>query len=122
MCLRRFDQLLLLGFTLVIIGMTFIVLGQDTSSGFVFVFPFIFIGDVTPLIIIPLLILCFVVIIFLVRPIFSTIAGDGTIDEAAFSNQYVRISELCMICGGPVPERSEYCPSCGTSMDAGREQ
>jgi hypothetical protein len=120
--LKRVDQILLLGFILVFLGITFIVLGQETASGFVFVFPFFFFGDANPLFVIPLIIMGVVMFCLLMKPNFASFVDYRTEKRTGPTDQYVRIGELCMFCGGPVPERSEYCPSCGNSLEAGREQ
>jgi hypothetical protein len=82
---------------------------STTEAGFVFVFPFFFIGDVSGPFIVPIL----VSILLMFMIFFFWLLRAGSYKEI---EKYVKITSLCEYCSNPIPDGSAFCPSCGSPL------
>ncbi|MFX1483428.1 MAG: zinc ribbon domain-containing protein [Promethearchaeota archaeon] len=106
-------MLVFLGF--IVLGMGMAVLASSGQGTF-FIFPFFFFGEsglITSLGLIGLLFLM----------VFFFWANSRYPEDVRFSKyhepsrSYLRVGSQCKICGSPVPENAEFCPSCGSKVE-----
>ncbi|MFW9887008.1 MAG: zinc-ribbon domain-containing protein [Candidatus Thorarchaeota archaeon] len=101
------ERLIILGFALALIGFLVIALTiPTTEAGFVYVFPFFFVGDISGPFMIPIL----VSMLLMFTIFFFWLLRTSSPTEI---EKYVKIAALCEYCGNPIPDDSAYCPSCG---------
>ena len=98
-------------------GLVFIVMGSGgfESSSF-FIFPFFFFSTSDPVSMLIVLAFVFIMIVFMIR---STSIFFGQTDlryENGTQQEYLRVGSKCDYCLHPLPEKADFCPSCGTPV------
>jgi hypothetical protein len=120
--MTRSEQLLLLGFFLVVVGIALLVVGSDIGTGIFVVFPFVFVSGMSPLLALAGIVAFIVLFYLMMKPALSFMKEESGMEKAGPNEHFVRISTVCSYCGGAVPERGIYCPSCGSPLDDGFNQ
>ena len=106
--------MIMVGFILVTIGITILVLASSGfEGGFVFVFPFFFFGNIGSSNIIPIVgLVLFLVVTFIL--FYSNWIrfphSDGISEEM---KMYIKYDAYCPYCGEAMPRNAKYCPTCG---------
>ncbi|MFX1261547.1 MAG: zinc-ribbon domain-containing protein [Promethearchaeota archaeon] len=104
------ERLIILGFALALIGFLVIALTiPTTEAGFVYVFPFFFVGDISG----PLMVTILVSMLLMFMIFFFWLLRASSPTEI---EKYVKISSLCEHCSNPIPIGSSFCPSCGRPL------
>ncbi|MFX0053784.1 MAG: zinc ribbon domain-containing protein [Promethearchaeota archaeon] len=104
------ERLIILGLVLALIGFLVIAItSSSTEVGFVFVFPFFFIGDVSEPFMAPILVSMLLMFMIL----FFWLLRASSYKEI---EKYVKIASLCEYCSNPIPSGSAFCPSCGRPL------
>jgi hypothetical protein len=80
-----------------------------TEAGFVFVFPFFFVGDVSGPFMVP--ILMSMLLMFMIFFLWLLRASSYTEIE-----RYMKTASRCEYCSNPIPVGSAFCPSCGRPL------
>ncbi|MFW9845983.1 MAG: zinc ribbon domain-containing protein [Candidatus Thorarchaeota archaeon] len=121
--MRRPERLIIGGMFLVFIGILLLTLSTSpTSSGFFFIFPFIFVGELSSpmlaLVLVSVAIVFFILFLGTSRLLSPTWTQIGDVDREV----YVRLSSRCKVCGSPIPESAVFCPSCGSTLGDGSSE
>jgi hypothetical protein len=104
----------MVGFILVTIGITILALASSGfEGGFVFVFPFFFVGNIGYSNIIPIVGLAlFLVVTFILFYInWIRFPQYDVISEEM--KTYIKYDAYCAFCGEAMPKTARYCPICG---------
>ena len=109
----KYRNLYLITIGFIILGLGIALLNRGGSGTF-FIFPFFFVGDLAPVLVIPML---FVVMMFFWR------INKNWMEDARFSEDqeqrpaYLRVGSSCQFCGNPLPENASFCSSCGNTVE-----
>jgi hypothetical protein len=107
----RFEKLLFSGIILISIGLLILSLGANQVDGFFFLFPFLFVGNVSPL-------LAAAVLFFLLAALYLSFKWFSYSSEHPIESvHFVRVTRSCSDCGGPIPANAGFCPACGHPLD-----
>ena len=86
---------------------------SDSSSGFFFIFPFFFVGDLGSFGFLFLAVSIAMIGVFICQMSRFTMHFDRT---SPYVQTPIHHGE-CFICNARVPSDAEYCPKCGTRID-----
>lgn len=104
----------MLGFILVMLGIIIIALSSSGfEGGFVFVFPFFFIGNIDSLGIIPILGIMVIMAVFFFLMITNWMRFMHPEKLIGREETYIRYDATCIFCGENMPNTARYCPACG---------
>ena len=111
--------LVLIGFAAIAAGFLLLALSDaNLGGGFIFIFPFFFFGNMSPLWTIGLAFLFLFLMTLLLTVVTSRRMADWeTSVPPAAERLYVPMVGRCSMCGAPLPEKASFCPRCGSSVD-----
>ncbi|MFX0045608.1 MAG: hypothetical protein ACFE8Z_07145, partial [Candidatus Hermodarchaeota archaeon] len=102
--MRRPEQLILIGFVVIVVG--FLILGLGTvgsGEGFVFVFPFFFFGSVDAFVGLAVLVVFLAVFLISIRASCRSPLTDYDQVRTYETQRYVRLTDICAFCEEAVP-------------------
>ena len=120
--MRRPEILLLIGFTLITVGIILLATaGFDSTEGIVFVFPFLFAGNFNLLHAVLIVAMMFFMAFMLLRFYSGMMPARILQDRDERTPAYMRVGSICPNCNSPVPEGAIFCSACGSPIEDEKE-
>ena len=109
-------SLYFLGTFLVVFGLVLLLISNGgTESGFFFIFPFFFFGNVQSFSVVLLIgsaMVVFLVMIYIMSNLVTR--ADSDIHQ---HSEFMTVASYCKYCQSPIPVDATYCPNCGHPVD-----
>ncbi len=112
--MNRSEYVIAAGFAFVMIGVVLLaMISGGEGGGIFFVFPFVFLGTGGTAAVVSIL-LTLVILVVSLR--FCVIQPEMSRDVTGELPRYIRSTDICSVCGEPIPERAEFCAYCGAPV------